>query len=175
MYVHRSGSNVVNGRYWADGDPSHPIAHSMQTRPIDVAGLRRRLAALQALSVAEATQGSPLLAARERSAFKAVPRPSRRADPDSALGASLSDAAIDRLIDELSLEGYWPSELKATSNPYVGPAPAEVTPGDFSETFVGDRFDTSPYPPDPPLIGISTETYLRNMRILLAYLDATPG
>jgi hypothetical protein len=41
-----------------------------------------------------------------------------------------------------------------------------VTPGDFSQTHVGDETDTSPYR-DEKLIGISTAEYIRNMGILM--------
>ena len=46
------------------------------------------------------------------------------------------------------------------------------SPGDFSQTHVGDDTDTSPYP-DPKLMGISIEAYVRNMTILIKTLDAS--
>jgi hypothetical protein len=48
--------------------------------------------------------------------------------------------------------------------------PPTVTPGSFSQTYVGDRTDTSPYP-DETLMGISTESYIRNMSVLIRYVD----
>ena len=47
-----------------------------------------------------------------------------------------------------------------------------LQPGDYSQTYVGDETDTSPYP-DPKLMGISIEAYVRNMGILIRALDAT--
>jgi hypothetical protein len=47
-----------------------------------------------------------------------------------------------------------------------------VAPRDFSTTGVGDDTDTSPYP-DPKLIGISTEAYIRNMGVLIRLLVRT--
>ena len=42
--------------------------------------------------------------------------------------------------------------------------------GDFSQTYVGDETDTSPYPdPNPP--GISTAAFVRNMSVLIRGLD----
>jgi len=44
--------------------------------------------------------------------------------------------------------------------------------GDFSQTYVGDETDTSPFP-DPKLMGISIEAYVRNMGVLIRALDAS--
>ena len=49
------------------------------------------------------------------------------------------------MIAGLNAEGYWPTELKAMSNPYRGDGPRQPAPGDFSQTRVGDETDTSPY------------------------------
>jgi hypothetical protein len=60
------------------------------------------------------------------------------------------------------------------SHPYVRPATREIAPGDFSRTHVGDETDTSPFP-DPSLTGISTQAYIRHMRVLIRAVDrATP-
>jgi hypothetical protein len=77
------------------------------------------------------------------------------------------------IIASLSAQGWWPTPLRATSNPYVGPPPAEVAPGDYRTTHVGDSSDTSPYPTDRPVTGISTATYIANMARLIAALEAT--
>ena len=45
-----------------------------------------------------------------------------------------------------------------------------MQPGDYSQTHVGDDTDTSPYP-DPKLMGISIEAYIRNMGILIRAVD----
>ena len=63
---------------------------------------------------------------------------------------------------ELLAAGY-------NSNPYKGPGSTTVAPGDFSTTHVGDDTDTSPFP-DPKLMGISTEAYIRNMGVLIKAL-----
>src|SRR5688572_9111335 len=63
---------------------------------------------------------------------------------------SLSDA-----VAGLNEQGYWPARLGSTSHPFTRQAAREITPGDFSETHVGDETDTSPFP-DQTLTGIST-------------------
>jgi hypothetical protein len=41
------------------------------------------------------------------------------------------------------------------------------TPGDYSQTKVGDKYDTSPYPDPNPKIGISTGAFIANMATLI--------
>ena len=62
LYVHRQGSNVVNGRYYVDYSPDRTPAHYNAFRRLDVAGLRTQYEQLRAMSRAEATAGSPLMA-----------------------------------------------------------------------------------------------------------------
>jgi pectate lyase-like protein len=64
LYVHREGSNVVNGRYFIDYNPRNTIAHYGSFRRIDVADLRQRYQQAKALAPADAAKDSPLLAAR---------------------------------------------------------------------------------------------------------------
>ena len=42
LYVHREGSNVVNGRYYVDRNPAKTLGHYGSFRKIDVAGLRKQ-------------------------------------------------------------------------------------------------------------------------------------
>jgi hypothetical protein len=78
---------------------------------------------------------------------------------------------VAELLAGLNAEGYWPTPLTATSNPYVGPGPETPTPGEFGGTHVGDRYDTSPYNTDTPVTGISTGAFIQNMRALMLSLE----
>jgi PelA/Pel-15E family pectate lyase len=161
LYVHRTGSNVVSGRYYVDYDPKNTLAHYSAFRRIDVAGLRARLAKQRAMSAAEAIAGSPFAPgakpvplARYFTVTESPPLP----DPMSVLTS-------------LNVQGYWPAPLGYNTHPYKGPAPPTPAPGDFSMTHVGDEWDTSPYP-DPKLMGISVEAYVRNMGVLIRQVAA---
>jgi hypothetical protein len=88
----------------------------------------------------------------------------------SDLNAGDGKATPAELIRALNAQGWWPSELKATSNPYRGDGPAEPVPGDYRTTRVGDETDTSPYIADRPVIGISTADYIANMAKLIEAL-----
>jgi hypothetical protein len=172
LYVHRRGSNVVNGEYYVDGDPRSTIGHYSSFRQVDVAQLRKDYLAARALLPAEATKGSPLrpgagrmplprcFAAREPSSF----------GPDA--GAGLVDR-VARAVASLDAEGRWLAPLGSISHLYRGDGSKEVAPGDFSRTQVGDESDTSPYRAEPGTVGISTSTYIRNMSELIRFLMLT--
>jgi PelA/Pel-15E family pectate lyase len=160
LYVHRTGSNVVNGRYYADYDPHKTLGHYSAFRKLDVPGLRKQYHDARAMTAEQATKDSPL-----RSGVGVMPLP-RFFTPAPDAGAS--EAA--RIVAALNETGYWPAPLGYNSHPYKGPGSPTVAPGDFSTTHVGDETDTSPFP-DPKLMGISTDAYIRNMATLLRLVD----
>ncbi|MFM2042538.1 MAG: hypothetical protein RLY86_1114 [Pseudomonadota bacterium] len=175
LYVHRRGSNVVNGEYYVTDRLEGAIGHYSPTRAIDLPALRARYARLLATPPEVAVRGSPLHAP------VGTPLP-RFFSIDVALGSDLNSAggakgataaeAVRALIDGLNDQGYWPTPLRAVSNPYAGPGPATPAPGDFATTRVGDHTDTSPYITETPEMGISTGTYIQNMGSLIAFLAA---
>ena len=160
LYVHRTGSNVVNGRYYVDHTATRTLGHYSAFRRMDVAGLRDEYARLKAMSAGDATTGSPLAADGGRvmplARFFAV---------DTSVTLSPTDA-----IAGLTADGYWPAPLVYNSHPFRRRGSKDVAPGDFSQTHVGDETDTSPFP-DDRLVGISTAAYIRNMSALIRALD----
>jgi hypothetical protein len=171
MYVHRRGSNVVNGAYYVDYDSAFPLGHYGAFRAIDIPAMRRELARLQAMDRAELQRNSPLNAPGQE------PLP-RYWITDLDAGSDLNAAGggtTPEIIRSLNAEGWWPTPLRATSNPYVGPGPATPPPGDFRTTHVGDSSDTSPYTTDRPVTGISTATYIANMARLIRALGEQSG
>jgi hypothetical protein len=103
--------------------------------------------------------------------FTGVDLPLSDMTPSPPQSPITNDVAA-RLCHELNEQGYWPTKLERISHPYRGPAPREVAPGDFSETEVGDEYDTSPFRSDSAPVGISARTFIRNMDVLIRYLDA---
>lgn len=172
---HRRGSNVVNGEYYQDYDPKKPIVHYSQWRAIDLDGLRERYDELRATPREEVISNSPF----DRQPDFELPRffTTKRIEV-SDLNASRSDSAepptaaqIAKIIDSLNTEGYWPTPLRATSNPYIGDGDTIPAEGDFSQTRVGDASDTSPYIAENPVIGISISSFIENMSALLQAIE----
>jgi PelA/Pel-15E family pectate lyase len=157
LYVHREGSNVFNGRYYVDKNPKGTIAHYSAFRAIDVAGLRKQYESARSTPPAEAIKTSPLkLGAGQVPLAKYY-----TAGPSG-------DAA--KVVADLNAQGYWLAPLGNNSHPYHKDGSKEPQPGDYSQTYVGDETDTSPYP-DPKLMGISVEAYVRNMSVLIRALE----
>jgi hypothetical protein len=162
LYVHRTGSNVVNGRYYVDYSPEKTLGHYSAFRRIDLAALRREYADAKALSPADVARRSPLAPAAGVTPlprFFAVEPPGRLTAGEAVSG--------------LNAQGYWPAPLGYNSHPFSGQGSTTVAPGDFSGTHVGDATDTSPYP-DASLIGISTAAYIRHMSALIRALEGGP-
>ena len=167
IYVHRRGSNVVNGEYYWDYSPEATLGHYSAFRNVDVAKLRKEYESLLRTSPAELAAKSPLLAPD--------PPPLPRffvsgGLTGSDLNAGSRDASARDLIRSLNAQGWWPTPLLATSNRYAGPGPATPAPGDYRTTHVGDASDTSPYTTDDPVTGISTSAYIANMARLIREL-----
>jgi hypothetical protein len=41
----------------------------------------------------------------------------------------------------------------------------------YAQAMVGDKWDTSPYPAQNPVLGISTGVYVKNMGKLISYVQ----
>jgi PelA/Pel-15E family pectate lyase len=173
---HRRGSNVVNGEYYQDYNPDKPIVHYSQWRAIDLEGLRARYEALLTMTPGDLVSQSPF----KRIEGFVLPRFfSTKPIEVSDLNSSTVPDAVDKpgadriaeLVNGLNDEGYWPTPLVAVSNPYIGDGDPTVTPGDYSQTRVGDTTDTSPYLTDNPVLGISIGSYIKNMATLMQGLD----
>jgi len=167
IYVHRRGSNVVNGRYYWDYSPAATLGHYGAFRAIDIVALRREYERLRATPRERLLRDSPLGAP----GVAPLPRlfvTSLDAGSDLNMRPAASPAEA---IRTLNAEGWWPTPLRATSNPYRGPGPRRPPPGDYRGTHVGDASDTSPYTTDRPVTGISTATYIANMAQLIRALE----
>lgn len=176
VYIHRRGSNITNGQYYADDNPTNLIVHYGSFRSIDTPALRQQYEALAAMPVEEATRNSPLKA---RPGSLQLPKYFTLQDVDvwdmSSDARRLARPSAGRageLIGKLNTRGYWPTPLTTTSNPYIGEAPAAVTGGEYQTTRVGDLWDTSPYTTDFPVEGVSTAVFIRNMGDLIEALEA---
>jgi Pectic acid lyase/Concanavalin A-like lectin/glucanases superfamily len=162
LYVHREGSNVINGRYYVNYDPAKTIGHYSAFRRVDIAALRKLYDEARALSPADASKGSPLADATAPALMRFV-----------ALDPSATESPAD-VIGSLGTDGAWIAPLEYISHPYRGDGPKERPTGDFSQTHVGDDSDTSPFP-NTSVRGISTTTYIRRMTVLIRALEATPA
>jgi len=174
VYIHRRGSNITNGHYYADTNPTNLIVHYGSFRNLDTAAIRAEYEAAVALSPEDVSRNSPLKA---RAGSLKLPKYFTLKDVsvwDMSTDAHREQApAAGRaaeLVSALNARSFWPSPLTTTSNPYIGEAPAAVTGGEYQTTRVGDLWDTSPYTTDYPVECISTQVFVRNMGDLIETL-----
>ena len=136
LFVHRRGSNVVNGEYYVDGNPQNTVVHYSSTRVVDVPKLRQRYEQLKATPPEEVARNSPLRATTpvELPRFFTL-QPIEVSDLNvssgAPRGADVPPEQVAEMIAGLNAEGYWPTELKAMSNPYRGDGPTTPAPGDY--------------------------------------------
>ena len=173
---HRRGSNVINGEYDQDYNPEKPIVHYSQWRAIDLEGLRERYVALRKDDPAELVAHSPF---NKQSNFELPRFFTTRTIEVSDLNSNAGSAATEKpdadsvatLVSSLNEEGYWPTPLRAVSNPYIGDGDAVAVEGDYSQTRVGDASDTSPYITDDPALGVSLGSFIKNMSALMLAVE----
>jgi hypothetical protein len=128
-------------------------------RAMDLGPLKERYRKLEQRSPAEAMKNSSLFAGHPTS----IPYYFYAAQ------GAVEYAQVERILGELDGRPYWEGVF-AGSNPYIGDGPAKPAKGDYSNTQVGDRYDTSPYRFGEDLRGISTREYIANMSKLITYL-----
>jgi len=161
MYVHRKGSNICNGEYYTDSIYTSTIAHYSSFLAASPDMLRQALKEAEALDEKQLQQASPLNKAATSGPKAYYYQPGGR--------SRMPIPNADEVIASLDEEGRWISVLSQISNPYK-PIP-ESMPADsdercYASTMVGDEYDTSPYP-NQEVMGISTQTYIRNMTVLI--------
>jgi PelA/Pel-15E family pectate lyase len=172
LYLHRRGSNVWNGRYYVDYEPTGTIGHYSSTRHLDTEALRASYEKVRALRGEDVTRGSPLTE-KGKEGVEALPRFfSRVVTVSLERENEKSEARSHQIIEALNAEGFWLTPLSTDSHRYRGDGPKDVVPGDFSRTFVGDDSDTSPFGAEKRVPGISTKVYIRNMNALIAALES---
>lgn len=177
LYTHRRGSNVANGEYYVDYNPEKTLAHYGSARHIDLAGLRAAYREALSWSPEQLAKESPLNNPQQKSLAEFFTlKDDKSSDLNfRAQAASANEktlGATQRLVASLNEQGYWPTPLMYTSHPYKGEPPKTDLSKDerYAQTMVGDEWDTSPYPTDTPVMGISTGVYIKNMSTLIRYL-----
>ena len=132
LYVHRRGSNVVNGAYYATYDLEGSITHYSPTRMVRTAEMRARLAKLQATSPEDASRNSPLKASQPLPRFFTTQN-IEVSDLNSNRGAGGPEAPTEdrvaKIVAELNAEDWWPTPLVGDQQSLHRPAGADATAG----------------------------------------------
>lgn len=163
LYIHRKGSNVINGQYYADQNIVGTIGHYSSQAFVNPPEILSKYEALNKLKYEEIIKDSP---------FK-----DKWGTPPSLTFLSktrmfgMPGPSIEKILSNLNQEGYWPSPLQSLSNPYIGSGPSEGgEETKYAETMVGDLYDTSCFRERNDVECISTTVYIMNMSRLIQYL-----
>lgn len=169
LYVHREGSNVYNGRYVVNQDPAGTIAHYGSFTGLNPKALREEFEAVKKLPKEELAKDSPFLnqGLVPLKKYYTRVRGSWGQPPIVPSGEMMR-----KIMGDLTEQGYWLSPLHQTSNPYKPcPSSEPSTTREYTSTFVGDEYDTSPYTDKDPVACISIRTFLNNMAQMIAWLE----
>ena len=164
LFVHRKGGNIHNGTYYIDQNLEATIAHYSSATFVNPAQLEREYEAAKKLDKKALLAASPLMSDTLIPLPKYYTRmPYRPAD----------DKEIARLIKEAQENKCWITPLNSTSNPYKEYQEGKATYAEdaYSQTMVGDEFDTSPYPAKEKVNGISVKKYIENMMQLIQAIE----
>ncbi len=178
LFVHRRGSNVAYGQYYVNNSDDKPNVHYGMKDRIDIDALRREYEQVKKISPEEAVKDSPLIPGKYMG--PGVPQKyydvKSQSYTASALNYSKRPAPSDDEVKKIlaSLEGgrRWLSKHTETSHPYAGEGVKTELTDDFASTNMGDETDTSPYRDESDQEYITTSTYIRNMTVLMNYVNA---
>ena len=164
-------STVADGRYVISYDPPYSLA------VFDIGDLRKRYNELIALPVEAATADSELLTtepfkfpdyvALRWPELTAASHIYRNPTGDVIKEEKPTLQEVNELMSQLVDGKYWLVPLREISHPYRGPLHESPTPNAGAPT---NLYDTSPFRPDPPVMGITTDSYMTNVTRLVRFL-----
>ena len=164
MFVHRKGGNIHNGTYYIDQNLESTIAHYSSATFVNPTQLEEEYEAAKKLDRKALLAASPLMSNQLIPLPQYYTRmPNQPAD----------DKEIARLIKEAQEKKCWITPLNSISNPYKEYQEGKATYAEdaYSQTMVGDEFDTSPYSPQEEIDGISVRKYIENMMLLIKAIE----
>lgn len=200
-FVHRYGSNIWNGAYYADYSWRNTPSHYGVSQNAATASLRTTLAKLKNLSNAEIAAmlaASPLNVTQSRELPKYFYVNGEVKYEHLFTGAvkgtavrnwdtGATNTQTKPIVDSLDTKNYWQTSISTLTNPFTQNGPATPYLGkEYMSRHVGDVYDTSPYGTTAsqmpavapyndglhvPVNGLSTSTFCTNMSNLISFLD----
>ncbi|MFI1744129.1 pectate lyase [Thalassobellus sediminis] len=170
IYVHRKGSNVKYGRYYVDEDDKNLLSHYYGKSGVPLQKLKNEYNKISKLTPEEVSKNSPLKPAQ----FKNEETPQKYYNLNRfSFQFKVDEAKIIEIINALDNQNRWLTTKAYISNPYIGDGVKTELTNDYNSTRVGDETDTSPFRNKTNQKYISTGNYIKNMKFLINYLNAT--
>jgi PelA/Pel-15E family pectate lyase len=171
LYVHRKGSNVKYGYYYYDYSDENLLGHYGGKRWIPVQRLKDRYDSIRSLDPREVKESASLLPGAYKEDIPPQKFYNRNEYPSFFTGVP-DEQRVNEIINSLDSKDRWLTKRGRTSNPYAGDGQKQELTEKFNSTDVGDETDTSPYGDTSGQEYISTGLYLRNMMLLLNFLES---
>ncbi|MCX7984410.1 MAG: pectate lyase [Bacteroidetes bacterium] len=174
LFTHRRGSNVRYGRYYFDKSPENTLIHYRSTRFLALDLIKEEYKRICTTTIPLRMELSiPSIdtlhdSVRKFHALRSyLTLPSERLNPK----IEVSSKEVLDLVTQIQRERIWSTQHAWISNPYKGDPPTgDSSTTTYSQTSVGDEYDTSPYESMDSTYYITTAVYIRNVRYLLEYL-----
>jgi PelA/Pel-15E family pectate lyase len=178
LFIHRTGSNSANGKYYIDYDSNMTVIHYPCISTINLKRIKELYHKASCnnfgygnflfpfeIENKEGVEIYGLLSNYLELDYEKSRR--KRREPDGKDGARV----IHEIISTIDTNYCWFTKRVFISNPYIG-FPSEVKNENkiYAVSYVGDKYDTSPYRNNTGEEFISTANFIRNVRILLEYI-----
>lgn len=170
IYVHRLGSNAKYGEYYADYNDDKLISHSSGKRVINLQYLIDEYERVKALNAERLTKNSPLKPGR----FEGNDSPQEHYDlyrTTFDTDFKVNEKTAQSIIESLDDQGRWLVPHMFTSHTYKGDGQKKALTDKYATVHAGDETDTSPYRDDSDQRYISTREYIKNMNMLMKYIE----
>ncbi len=170
VFVHRKGSNATYGYYYTDSIDTNLLAHMHGKGSIDVNSLKHEYERINKLTPEDVTKDSPL----KPGMFKGsgLPKSFYDLSRNDQVSIPVNDTKAKEILKALDSKNRWLVKHVEISNPYIGDGQKKEHTNAYASTNVGDETDTSPYVDDSEQLYISTPEYIRNMSILISYINS---
>jgi PelA/Pel-15E family pectate lyase len=170
LYVHRVGSNSKFGKYYVDYSDQKLLSHYGGKSYIAVDQLQKEYLRVLNMSKNEVMKESPL----NPEAFQHEGTPQKYYSLQGEQFSFIPDEKqVRSVISSLDNEGRWLVKHASTSHPYSGDGVKTELTDEFSSKNNGDETDTSPFMDTSDQLYISTGAYIRNMNLLINYVNSS--
>lgn len=170
IYVHRKGSNVKYGYYYTDTIDQHLLGHMSGKTVLNINLIKQEYERIKSIPEKEIFKQAIFADIKIQQIYHPVS--SIQIAKAESMSFLPSKESVLRLLHNQSPSGAWYVKNAMISHPYKGDGIAQDPTDKFSSTNVGDSTDTSPYKDTSDQQYISTPAYIRNMKMLLSYLEA---
>jgi PelA/Pel-15E family pectate lyase len=169
VYVHRKGANSAYGEYYTDENDKNLLSHYYGKAHVNLDELKAEYNRVKNMSKEELLKDSPLTVG----CFNETNTTPQRFYAKNRYKHffEVNETKVNEVINTLDSKNRWLQKHAYTSHPYICDGKDSSATTKYSTTRVGDETDTSPYRDESDQEYISTSLYIRNMNILIHYLE----